>query len=130
MKSQFIIGFFFGFVLFCFNKVLRAFDRFLSELLVSVAQQQQTSQINQCLFVALRGGLRLFGSYLDGSCKEDKALQSLSLISFSVFALKRCSAVPPDLVQYKWTRTIIVSNLANFIFCCRLRFFMSALALK
>lgn len=72
-------------VWFCFNKVFRAFDWFLSELFVPVAQQKQTSQINQCLFVALRGtwgACSGFGFYLDGSCKEDKALQSLILISF------------------------------------------------
>lgn len=35
--------------------VLIRFDSIPSELLVSVAQQKQTSQINQCLFVALEG---------------------------------------------------------------------------
>lgn len=35
--------------------VLIRFDWILSELLACVAQQKQTSQINQCLFVALEG---------------------------------------------------------------------------
>lgn len=97
------------------------FDWILSEFVVSVAQQKPRSQINQCLFVALRGGGGCcwacfgFGFYLDGSCKEYKALQSLIVLSFFSFAMKHCSVVVPDLVQHRWTHTIIGSNLASLL---------------
>lgn len=70
------------------NLLQCVFDRFQSELHISWAQQKQTSQINQCLFVAQRGLLHfcfVLGFYLDGSHETNRPLQILIIISFSVF---------------------------------------------
>lgn len=59
------------------------FDWFQSELHISGAQQKQTYQINQCLFVAQRALLHFcfgLGFYLYGSHETNRALQIL--ISF------------------------------------------------
>lgn len=73
---------------FILNLLQCVFDWFQSELHISGAQQKQTSQINQCLFVAQRGLLHFcfgHGFYLEGSHETNRALQILIIISFSVF---------------------------------------------